>query len=64
MKSMRMIKTPAYAVKLGTGQFVGTDYQCKYCGQWTTCGFFQYPNPYSGGGCPNHSDGRHCWEAK
>ncbi len=67
METIKTIKSPAYALKLGTGKFVGTDWQCKYCGMWaeTPGGIFGgEPSPLKGDGCPGSYDGRHKWIRK
>lgn len=68
MKSMKTIKTPAYAVKLGTGMFAANlptsnDWVCKYC--------MEHPHSGSSGAkgfipasgrCNKSPTGYHVWE--
>ena len=61
-KEMKNIK-PAYAVRLGTGVFVGTDWQCIKCGL-IIAAWDSVPAGLAGGKCPSTPTGNHIWKKR
>lgn len=55
------VKIPAYAVKLGSGCFVGAIWMCIKCGKQTSV-TNNMPSPTYGGRCPDTASGNHVWQ--
>ena len=58
-KEMKNIK-PAYAVRLGTGVFMGVLWMCAKCG-YQRRDYTDMPGPGVGGKCPDTASGNHVW---